>query len=146
MDITVFIKRIYECSSKEKKLLTLIRKIRTIVPLQSGYISSKYVNRIDPEWDKDLNEWRLGYLPSKYVNKIDPPKEIVAISTWESLDDWQRWYESEERREIQSKIDATPGVKTEYEIYEDTKFYAVPNYSQLVGSNVQYKRLFKQLG
>jgi heme-degrading monooxygenase HmoA len=97
MAIRVFIKRTYEDSSKEKELYGLIRKLRSLVPQQPGYLSSKY------------------------VKKIDPPKDIVAISTWDSLKDWQKWYESEERREIQSKIDAIPGVKSTVQIYEDTK-------------------------
>ncbi|WP_020587772.1 antibiotic biosynthesis monooxygenase family protein [Desulfobacter curvatus] len=97
MAIKVFIKRICEDAGKEKELISLVRKIRTIVPLQPGYLSSRY------------------------VKKIDPPKDIVAISTWDSLEDWQKWYESEERSDVQSKIDAIPGVKTVYEIYEDAK-------------------------
>lgn len=97
MAIRVFIKRVCEDPDKEKELFSLVRKIRTLVPLQPGYLSSKY------------------------VKKIERPKDIVAISTWDSLEDWQNWYESEERKEIQSQMDAIPGVKTTYEIYEDTK-------------------------
>jgi heme-degrading monooxygenase HmoA len=97
MAIRVFIKRTCEDYSKEKELFSLVRKLRSLVPQQPGYLSSKY------------------------VKNIDPPKDIVAISTWDSLEDWQNWYESEERREIQSKIDAIPGVKTTYQTYEDTK-------------------------
>jgi heme-degrading monooxygenase HmoA len=97
MAIKVFIKRICKDPGKEKELITLVRKIRTIVPMQPGYLSSRY------------------------VKKIEHPKDIVAISTWESLEDWQKWYESKERRNVQSKIDEIPGVKTVYEIYEDTK-------------------------
>lgn len=97
MAIRVFIKRIYEDPIKEKELFNLIRKLRSLVPLQPGYLSSKY------------------------VKKIDHPKDIVAISTWDSLENWRNWYESEERREIQSKIDAIPGVKSIVQIYEDTK-------------------------
>jgi heme-degrading monooxygenase HmoA len=95
--IRVFIKRTCEDPSKEKALFSLVRQLRSLVPLQPGYLSSEY------------------------VKKTDPPKDIVAISTWESLEDWRNWYESEERREIQSKIDAIPGVKTTYQSYEDTK-------------------------
>jgi heme-degrading monooxygenase HmoA len=84
MAIRVFIKRICEDPSKEKELFSLVRKLRSLVPQEPGYLS-------------------------------------VAISTWDSSEDWQNWYESEERREIQSKIDAIPGVKTTYEFYEDTK-------------------------
>jgi heme-degrading monooxygenase HmoA len=97
MAIRVFIKRICEDPSNEKELFRLIRKIRSLVPQQPGYLSSKY------------------------VKKIDYPKDIVAISTWDSLENWRSWYESEARREIQSKIDAIPGVKSTVKIYEDTK-------------------------
>jgi heme-degrading monooxygenase HmoA len=97
MAISVFIRRACEDPAKEKELFSLIRKLRSLVPLQPGYLSSKY------------------------VKKIDPPKDIVAISTWDSLEDWRNWYKSEERREIHSKIDAIPGVKTTYQVYEDTK-------------------------
>lgn len=97
MAIRVFIKRLCEEPGNEKELFTLVRKLRTLVPLQPGYLSSHY------------------------VRKTDHPKDIVAISTWDSLQDWQNWYESEERREIQAQIDAIPGVKTTYQTYEDTK-------------------------
>jgi len=97
MAIRVFIKRLCEDPSKEKGLFKLVRKLRSLVPLQPGYISSQY------------------------VKKTDLPKDIVAISTWESIEDWQNWYESEERQEIQSKLDAIPSVKTTYQTYEDTK-------------------------
>lgn len=97
MAIRVFIKRSCQDPSKEKELFNLVRKLRTLVPLQPGYLSSHY------------------------VKKIDHPKDIVAISTWDSMQDWKNWYESEERREIQAQIDAIPGVNTTYQTYEDTK-------------------------
>ena len=95
MAVRVFIKRTCEDPGQEKEFMALIRKLRTLVPLQPGYLSSKY------------------------VKKIEPPKDIVAISTWEKLEDWRNWFESEERREIHAQIDAIPGVKTTYQIYED---------------------------
>jgi heme-degrading monooxygenase HmoA len=97
MAIRVFIQRICEDPNKEKELFRLIRKLRSLVPQQPGYLSSKY------------------------VKNIDPPKDVVAISTWDSLQDWQNWYKSAERREIQSRIDAIPGVTSTVQIYEDTK-------------------------
>lgn len=97
MAIRVFIKRVCENPGKEKELFSLIRQLRSLVPQQPGYLSSKY------------------------VKKIDPPKDVVAISTWDSLEDWRHWFESNERREIQSKIDAIAGVTTTYQIYEDTE-------------------------
>ena len=65
MAIRVFINRECEDPSKERELFRLVRKIRSLVLQQPGYLSSRY------------------------VKKIEHPKDILAISTWESLEDWQ---------------------------------------------------------
>jgi len=96
MAIKVFIKR--ECpKEREKELFRCIREIRIRVPQQPGYISGEYLKSID-----DANE-------------------ISTISSWFSLEDWQAWFESEERERIQAMIDAIPGVTTEYSIYRYIK-------------------------
>jgi heme-degrading monooxygenase HmoA len=96
MAIKVFIKR--KCpKEREKELFCSIREIRSRVPQQPGYISGEYLKSID-----DTNE-------------------ITTISSWFSLEDWQAWFESEERLRIQSTIDAIPGVTTEYSIYRYIK-------------------------
>jgi heme-degrading monooxygenase HmoA len=73
MAIGVFIKRTGADPSKEKALFSLVRKLRSLVPRQPGYLSSKY------------------------VKKTDPPKDILAISTWDSSEDWLNWYGRLER-------------------------------------------------
>jgi heme-degrading monooxygenase HmoA len=96
MAIKVFIKR--KCpQDQQRELFRCIKEIRRGVPQQSGYISGEY------------------------LKSIDETNEIVTISSWFSLDDWQTWFESEERKEIQSKIDSIPGVTTEYSIYRYIK-------------------------
>ena len=96
MAIKVFIKR--KCpKDKESELFRCIKEIRRQVPQQSGYISGEY------------------------LKSIDETNEIVTISSWFSLEDWQTWFESEERKKIQSKIDFIPGVTTEYSIYRYIK-------------------------
>jgi heme-degrading monooxygenase HmoA len=96
MAIKVFIKR--KCpKDKERQLSRFIKEIRRRVPEQPGYISGEYLKSID-----DTNE-------------------IVAISSWYTLESWQAWFENEERKEIQSKIDSIPGVMTEYSIYRYIK-------------------------
>ena len=96
MAIKVFIKR--RCpKDKEKELFGCIKEIRRRVPLQSGYISGEY------------------------LKSIDGTNEIATISSWFSLEDWNAWFESEERKEIQSKIDSIAGVTTEYSIYRFIK-------------------------
>jgi heme-degrading monooxygenase HmoA len=96
MAVKILIKR--KCpKDKEKELFRIIKEIRRMVPLQSGYISSEY------------------------LKTIDETSEIAAISSWYSLEDWQTWFESEERKQIQSRIDSIPGVTTEYSIYRYIK-------------------------
>ena len=97
MAIKVFIKRTCANKGKEKEFFELIRKMRSLVPLQSGYLSSEY------------------------LKPVDNPKEIVTISSWYSIEDWQNWFESDERRQVQSRMDDIAGVKTEYKIYRYMK-------------------------
>ena len=96
MAIKVFIRRNVP-KDKEKDLFNCIQEIRKLVPLQSGYISSEYLKTID-----DTNE-------------------LTTVSTWFSLDDWHNWLNSEKRQEIEAKIDAIPGITTEYSIYRYIK-------------------------
>ncbi len=96
MPVKVFIKR--KCPrDKEKELFVCIKDIRRSVPQQPGYISGEY------------------------LKSIDETDEIVTISSWYTLEDWQTWFESEERKRIQSKIDSISGVTTDYSIYRYIK-------------------------
>jgi heme-degrading monooxygenase HmoA len=92
MAVKILIKRKFP-KDKQKELLHWIRKIRSQVPQQPGYISGEYLKSIGDE------------------------DEIVAISSWWSIEDWQNWFESNTRKEIQSNIDALQGVTTEYSMY-----------------------------
>ena len=96
MAVKVLIKRTCP-KGKEKELFRSIKQIRRHVPQQSGYISGEY------------------------LKSIDGKNEIATISSWYSLEDWQSWFESEERKEIQSRIDSISGVTTEYSIYRYIK-------------------------
>ena len=96
MAVKVFIKRVCP-KDKERELFRIIKEIRRMVPLQPGYISSEY------------------------LKTIDETSEIAAISSWYTLEDWQAWFESEERKEIQARIDSIAGVTTEYSIYRYIK-------------------------
>lgn len=96
MAIKVLIKR--QCpKDQERELFRCIKEIRRQVPLQPGYISGEYL--------KSLGE----------------SSEITAISSWYTLEAWQAWYGSQERKDIQSRIDAIPGVTTEYSIHRYIK-------------------------
>lgn len=96
MAIKVFIRRQFP-KDTEKALFRCIREIRRQVPQQPGYISGEY------------------------LKSIDESQEIATISSWFSAEDWYAWFDSDERKEIQSKIDAIPGVTTDYTIYRYIK-------------------------
>jgi len=96
MAIKVFIRRKFP-KDREKDLMRCIRQIREIVPSQPGYVSGEYLKAIN------IND------------------EITTISSWFSLEDWQTWFDSEGRRAIQEKIDAIPGVTSDYTIYRVIK-------------------------
>ena len=92
MAVKVLVKRIVPIN-KSRKLIPLFRKIRTLAVNQPGYFSGET------------------------LRSLDSPERFLVISTWQSSDDWKKWLASEERKEIQDKIDSLLGGKTEYEIF-----------------------------
>ena len=93
MAVKVMIKRKVR-GSVEKDLIALLRELRTLTMNQPGYISGETLKR------------------------LDKPEETLVISTWQSAEEWRKWVTSEERQQIQAKIDLLLGEKTEYELYE----------------------------
>ena len=94
MSVKIFIKR----KGIEKnivELTVLLRKLRSLTLNQPGYIYGETLRR------------------------IDQPNECIVISTWRSLEDWERWFSDEQRVSIQSEIDLLLGEETEYAVYEE---------------------------
>jgi heme-degrading monooxygenase HmoA len=92
MSVKIIIKR-FVPEHKEKDLEVLLKELRIRTTDQTGYISGETLKR------------------------LDRPGENMVISTWQSVDDWRKWVLSEERSQIQDKIDILLGEITEYEIY-----------------------------
>jgi heme-degrading monooxygenase HmoA len=46
-----------------------------------------------------------GYISGETLCSIEDPSVRLAISTWTSPEDWNRWAEFPERRALQQKID-----------------------------------------
>jgi heme-degrading monooxygenase HmoA len=93
MPIKVMIKRTVP-QYTEADLLVFIKEMRVLTTQQPGYISGETLKRLD----------RTG--------------QSLVISMWQSLEDWERWFHSEERSRIQKKIDALVGKTTEFQIYD----------------------------
>lgn len=92
MAVKVVIRRIIP-EHRAQDLIPLLKKLRSLAALQPGYISGETLRR------------------------LDKPDEFLVISTWSSAADWDRWARSQERNEIQGKIDTILGASTEFGIF-----------------------------
>ena len=93
MPVQVIIKRKWQVV-KPEKLLPLLTEIRSRAKEQPGYISGET------------------------LRSLDDPEDFIVISKWETVDDWQKWLHSKERRDIQGEVDSLIGEKTFYEVFE----------------------------
>jgi heme oxygenase (mycobilin-producing) len=93
MTVKIFIKR--DVQEKNIADLTLLlKKLRGLTLSQPGYISGETLRR------------------------IDKPNESMVISTWRSVEDWNKWVNNDQRLRIQTEIDQLLGQETEYAVYE----------------------------
>jgi heme-degrading monooxygenase HmoA len=92
MAVKIIIKRRVP-KDKESELLPLLIEMRSKATTQPGYISGETLRNV-----KD-------------------PEDYIVISTWQSEEVWKDWASSKERAQIQEKIDALLGEKSDYGIY-----------------------------
>jgi heme-degrading monooxygenase HmoA len=59
-----------------------------------------------------------GYISSETLRSMKNPQEFLVISTWRSLEDWQKWFNSSQRKELHSKVDVLFEGRTTYEAYQ----------------------------
>ena len=93
MPVHVIIKRKLQIH-KPKELLPLLTELRNRAKQQPGYIGGET------------------------LRNLDSPDEYMVISTWKTADDWKRWLQSEERRDLQGRVDSLIGERTFYEVFE----------------------------
>jgi heme oxygenase (mycobilin-producing) len=104
MAITVMIQRVFKDEEKATQLAPLIVKLRSLATIQPGYITGKT------------------------FRCLDCPGEFLVISTWNGIEDWNRWLNSKQRTDIQKQIDELLGEETEYRIYEPLVGGIVPQF------------------
>ncbi len=92
MAVKILIKRTVP-EEKARTMIPLFRRMRSMATNQPGYISGET------------------------MRNLDSPDEFLVISTWQSSADWDRWLQSEERKSVQSEIDALLGGETTYAVY-----------------------------
>ena len=75
------------------QILSLLNKIRSIAMNQPGYISGET------------------------LMQSDFPENMAVIATWQSMQDWQAWKKSEERKTYEAMLVIYQTRPTEYEEY-----------------------------
>ena len=93
MPIQVIIKRKWQID-KPEALLPLLTELRSLAKKQPGYVSGET------------------------LRSLDDPEDYMVVSKWKSVDDWNKWLQSKERRELQGRVDSLIGEKPFYEVFE----------------------------
>ena len=93
MSVQVIIKRKVKQGQPAKDLVPLILQMRAAAIHQPGFISS--------------DTW----------SDVEDPGECIIVSRWQTAEDWNRWVGSKKRLEIERKIEALTGHKSEYKVY-----------------------------
>jgi heme-degrading monooxygenase HmoA len=72
--------------------------------------------KVKPSKERELNETvkelrskaihAQGYISGETLCSIEDPSVHLVISTWKSLEDWNHWADSPERKAFQQKTDA----------------------------------------
>jgi heme-degrading monooxygenase HmoA len=93
MAVKIFIKR-YVKKGKAQEAVELLKDVRSHALKQPGYISGETL-----------------------INHYDPCN-ITVISTWQTIDDWIRWQESDERSAKEDQLESLQDGPTTFEIYD----------------------------
>jgi heme-degrading monooxygenase HmoA len=88
----VLIKRRFK-KDKTKEIVALLNKFRTTAMDCAGYISGET------------------------LISNDDPQKMVVISTWESIEAWNRWKNSDTRKNSQAMLEIYQEGPTEFEVY-----------------------------
>ena len=93
MAVKIFIKR-YVKKGKTLEAVELLKEVRSHALKQPGYISGETL-----------------------IDHYDPCN-ITVVSTWQTIDDWIRWQESDERSAKEDQLEGLQEGPTNFEIYD----------------------------
>ena len=74
---------------------------------------------------KDLRAYAMqqqGYISGETLICADDPQKIIVISTWHSIDNWNSWKDSEQRKKIDTILEKLQVEPTAYEVYVYSKY------------------------
>jgi heme-degrading monooxygenase HmoA len=99
MTVHVVIKRKFKINQPEK-LMPLLKKLSSRAKEQPGYISTET------------------------LQSVANLEDYMVVSKWDTAEDWQKWFQSKERRDIQGQVDSLIGERTFYEIFQPLEGFA----------------------
>ncbi len=67
---------------------------------------------------RDRAQTQKGYISTETLQSTENPEDFLVVSKWETTDDWQNWFTSKERRDLQGRVDSLIGERTFYEVFE----------------------------
>ena len=88
----IIIKRRF-IEGKERQIMSLLNEIRARAMNQPGYISGETL------------------MHREY------PQNMIIITTWQTMEDWVRWKDSEERKKYEAMLEMYQTRNTDYEEY-----------------------------
>jgi heme-degrading monooxygenase HmoA len=97
MFVKVFIQRPIK-EGKDREAFTLLKKLRSNAMNHQGYVTGET------------------------LVSTEDPQEMVVVSTWHSLEDWERWKESEDRKAIDALLLEIQAEPTSYRTYTFSKY------------------------
>ena len=59
-----------------------------------------------------------GFITGQTFSCLDCEGEYLVISTWNTLEDWVKWMNNEERVALQRQVDELLGERTAYRYFE----------------------------
>lgn len=93
MAVKILIKRQFK-ENATRQAFELLRKFRHAAMNQSGHVSGE-----------------------TWVNHYDPTR-ITVVSTWQTVEDWIRWEESDERAASEAELKDILASPAQYEVYD----------------------------
>ena len=58
-----------------------------------------------------------GYISSETLSGCDDPNNVVVVSMWQRIEDWNQWKDDDLRAENETAFEALLDRQTEYEAY-----------------------------
>ena len=58
-----------------------------------------------------------GYISGETLRSVVDPNKYLVISTWNTLEDWQAWEKSPERKAMQAEVAKIAGGREAHYIY-----------------------------